>query len=188
MRWILVILLAYGALLLQISLVGLITFDTESVGAIRPDLLAVVAVFLALHGRGLVDVMIAAWILGLGVDLTVTGGTGTTTVVGPMPVAYALAGGLIYQIREAFFREWFLTKLILTLLFCLVSHGIWITWQSLAARDTMSWTAYGDLIVQMLLLSLYSALLAPFVHLVLQPLRRVVVPASSQRSARSARA
>ncbi|MFP4354590.1 MAG: hypothetical protein ACLFUJ_05640 [Phycisphaerae bacterium] len=188
MRWILVILLAYAALLLQISLVGLMTIDTESVGAIRPDLLAVVAVFLALNGRGLTDVMIAGWILGLGVDLTVTGGTGTTTVVGPMPIAYSLAAGLIFQIREAFFREWFLTKLILTLLFCLLSHGIWITWQSLAASEVMNWSAYGDLIVQMLLLSLYSALVAPLVQLLLGPLRKVIVPAGPGRSSRHQRA
>ena len=188
MRWILVILLAYVALLLQISLVNLITVNTASVGTIKPDLALTVALFFALYGRTLPDVMIAAWILGLGLDLTHTGGAGTTTAVGPMAVAYALSAALVYQIREAFFREWVLTHMLLGLLMCLTAHMIWISWQSVRASDTMSWPAYGELVIEALLLSVYTALLAPVVHFALSPLRRLAIPASVGRSGRQSRA
>jgi cell shape-determining protein MreD len=184
-RWIFIILLAYAAVLLQTTLVGMVTFNTEALGAIGPDMVAIVAVFLAMHGRQLADVMIAAWLLGMGLDLTVSGGFGSTTVVGPMGIGYALAAAAIYQIREVLFRDWLVTQAVLTLLFCLLAHGLWLVWQSLAAQ-AVTWGAFGELLLQALLVSIYSALLAPIGHLMLRPLRSVLIAPGQQRSGRRA--
>ncbi len=186
MRWILVILLAYAVLLLQTTVVQWIILDTEALGAIGVDLAAIVAVFLALHGRSTSDVMIAGWIFGLGVDLTVSGGFGSTTVVGPMPIGYALAAAAIFQIRELLFRDWFVTQAILTLLFCLMAHGVWILWQSLATTQPFSLALLGELALQGLLLSIYTALLAPLGHFVMRFFRGALIPASGARTSRKA--
>lgn len=185
MRWVPFAILGYLVLLAQTSVVRILTFEAGSLGAVGPDLVAVVALFAALNARSWQDAMLAAWCLGLGVDLTTSGGTGGVTVVGPMAVGYALAALAVNRMREAFFREWLVTQALTGLLFCLLAHGLWVTWQSLLAGDNMTWARYGHLLVQAGLLSAYTAALAPVVHLVLNRVSGWLVPTSAGRAART---
>jgi hypothetical protein len=124
MRWVVFIVLAYAMAVFQTSLVPLITFTLSSVGTIAPDSLAIVAIFVAMNVRYGLDVMLAAWILGMTADLT-TGGAGLAIpVIGPMAIAYALAAGAVFRFREVFVPEWTASKIILAIVFCLVAHEI----------------------------------------------------------------
>ncbi|HUS46739.1 MAG TPA: hypothetical protein VNA25_28435 [Phycisphaerae bacterium] len=184
MRWISFLILAYVVLLIQTTLVRLVHFTVASAGTIAPDLLAMVAVFVAMHVRSGADVMLAAWALGLAADLTTGGGPNALPAVGVMPIAYALAAGMVYRLREAFFAERVSTKIVLALLFCLVAHGIWVTVQSLLACRAMTWSAYGQMLVQALGLSAYTAALMAPAHWVLTRLGGLFVAAPAGRARR----
>jgi len=164
MRWIAFLILTYAVLLLQTSLVQFGSFLAGSAGSVQPDLLALVAAFVAMFARNNLDAMLAAWVLGLAMDLTTGGGGVHGSAVGVMPVAYALAAGAVYRLREVFFREKASTRVVLTLLFCLVAHGLWVALQSLLSWRYMTWGAYGRTMVQATLVSLYTAALAPLAH------------------------
>lgn len=187
MRWIPFIILTYFVLLLQTSVVGLISFSAGSAGTVAPDLLAIVAVFVALGARYGVDALLAAWALGLAADLTTGGGAGAATVLGPMSLAYMLAAGVVFKMREAFFRDRAFTKVMLALAFCLLAHPIWVTLQTLRASGAMTWADYGKLLVQALLLSLYTAVLAPLVLAVLSKLSGWILPPQGRGMRRSYR-
>jgi rod shape-determining protein MreD len=167
MRWIPFLILAYLVVLLQTTLGRLLTFTASGMGSIGPDLTALVAVFVALHARSWPDAMMAAWTLGLAVDLTAAGGVGASTVVGPMSLAYALTAGLLFRVREAFFRERAMTQALLALAFCLVAHFVWVSMQSLLAPGGVTASAFGHALLQVLALACYSALLTPLVHFLL---------------------
>ena len=187
MRWIPFIILTYFILLLQTSVVGLISFSFGSVGTVEPDLLAIVAVFVALSARNGVDVMLAAWALGLAADLTTGGGAGAATALGPMSLAYMLGAGAVFKVREAFFRDRPFTKGMLVLTFCLLAHPTWVTLQTLRASGAMGWSDYGKLLVQALMLSLYTAVLSPFVFVVLSKLSGWILPPQGRGLRRSYR-
>jgi rod shape-determining protein MreD len=152
MRWIPFLALSYVALVLQTSLVHAVTFSSGAVGDVYPDLLALTAVFVALFAREGLDAMLAAWVLGLAADLT------TLAAIGVMPITYALAAGLVFRMREAFFREGLFARASLTLVFCLVAHPLWITAQAALA---WRWGGYGWALVEAILVSMYTAAVAP---------------------------
>jgi cell shape-determining protein MreD len=164
MRWIPFIILVYLVVLFQSTAGKVLTLTTAGLGSVGPDLAALVAVFVALYARSCPDAMLAAWVLGMAVDLTVSGGVGAATVVGPMSLAYALAAGALFRIREAFFRERALTQGLLALGFCLLAHGVWVTAQSLLAAGEVSWSAYGRTLLQAAALACYTAALMPLAH------------------------
>ena len=170
MRWIPFLILTYVVVLLQTSLVGLITFHFGSIGTVGPDLLAIAAVYVVMHARYGLDAMLAVWVLGLAADLTAGGGTAGLTAVGPMSIAYVVGGGAVYSIREAFFRDRASTKVILALLFCSLAHFVWVSLQSLLAWRAMTGAAYGAMLLQALMLSVYTAALMPLAYF---PLSRV---------------
>lgn len=180
MRWIPYIMLAYVTILVQTSLGRILTIPL-SMGQVGPDMAAALAVFVALRARTAVDCMLAAWILGLCLDLTTGGGPGTATVVGPMPIAYALAAGAIFRIREAFFRDRAATQALVVMFFVVLSHSLWVTIQTLRMGD-IGWSDYGWLVLQVLLVGLYSALLAPLLQFLLGFVERAIMPATSDRS------
>lgn len=151
MRWAPFLVLTYVTLVLQTSLVRAVTFSVAA-GTVQPDLLALTAVFVALSVREGLDAMLAAWALGLAADLT------TGAAIGVMPVAYALGASLVFRMREAFFRDRISTRIVLTLLFCLVAHGLWVTAQSALAWQ---WGAYGRVMIQAAMVSAYTAVVAP---------------------------
>lgn len=183
MRWIPLIIVAYVMVLLQTTLGRILMIHHSTVGAVSPDLVALVAVFVALTARSGLDVMLAGWILGLGLDLTTGAGIEASTVVGPMPIAYALAGGILYGIREAFFRDRVLTQALLALLFCLLAHGLWVVLQSLLGYRGIGWSELGRVLLQAAMLSVYTALLMPLGGFLLKKIQRfLILQPSSGRS------
>jgi len=177
MRWVLFFILAYLVVLFQTTAGRLLMVRTSSLGTIGPDVTALVAVFVAFHAYHWADVMLAAWSLGLVVDLTTAAGPGGPTVVGPMAVAYALTAGLLFHVREAFFRERVLTQALLAWAFCLLAHGMWVTAQSLLAHGRMTWSAYGRWLGQAAALAFYTAALMPLAHFCLRRCRRWLLTA-----------
>jgi rod shape-determining protein MreD len=164
MRWVFFLILTYVVLLVQTSLIQWISFRAGAAGSVQPDLLALVAVFVAIVARSGLDAMLAAWALGLAVDLTVGGGGTRSSALGVMPVAYALAAWAVYRLREVFFRERASTRILLTLLFCLLAHGLFVTLHTLLSWGQTTWGAYGRVLVQAIFISLYTAALAPLAH------------------------
>ncbi len=184
MRWVPFVILAYLTLVVQSTLCGIIDFDIGAMGHVAPDLLAMVAVFVALRGPNLSAVMIAAWVLGFATDLTAVGGVTAATVVGPMSLAYAVGAWLIFRMREAVFSEHAVTQGMLALVFCLVSHLIWVTAQTAL---TGSWAYYGQLVAQVGGVSLYTALLTPMGFWMLSMVQGLFIEVSTRRTRRSRR-
>lgn len=182
MRWIPFVILVCLLVLIQTTLGRVLTLSDTPVGPIGPDLLAIMAVFVALQARSGYDAAMAGWVLGMGLDLTAAGGVTSPTVVGPMPVAYVLAAALVYWLREAVFRERALIQGVLAALFCLLAHGIWVTAQSLRAAGQMTWSAYWDVMLQVMALAAYTALLMPLGYWLLDRLRRLFMTAAVGRS------
>ena len=186
MRWIALAILTYVLMLLQTSLVDIIAIRVPKVGLVRPELLAIVVVYAALHVRSVLDAMLAGWGLGLALDITSGAGSAVSTAVGPMSLAYALAAGVIYKLREAVFREKAVTQCVMALLFCTLAHWMWILMQwALACRDTAGW-GIALMFVQALLLAAYTAAITPLVHLGLKACRSWIIasPAGARRGRR----
>ena len=183
MQWIPFIILVYVTVLVQATLVGVLVLPLGWTGPVAPDLAAAVAVFIALNARSGLDVMIAAWIMGMAMDLMLCGGGGAPTAVGPMAIAYALSAGLLFHVREAFFHERAMTQALLALLFCLLAHGAWITAQTLLGAP---WSAYGQWLAKGAGISVYTAVLAPLVCAALRTPRRwfLAVPTDRRRGRR----
>ncbi|HOD80531.1 MAG: hypothetical protein BWX88_01404 [Planctomycetes bacterium ADurb.Bin126] len=171
MRWIPLFLLGYLLVLIQTSLGHVLSIQAPHLGVLSVDLLAILAVYVTLHARSALDAALAAWTLGLALDFTSSGGVSASTVIGPMALGYVLAGGLLYRIREAFFRERALTQATLTLFFCLLAHGFWVTAQALLAEE-MTWPAYGRILAQAGALAFYTAAITPLVHYLLSLIER----------------
>jgi len=180
MRWIPFLVFAFVATLAQTTLAGMIAVSDWR---IAPDLLAILAVFVALHVRSAADAMLAGWTLGLALDLTAEGGPAALTAIGPMALAFTLAARLVYQVREAIFRERMFSQALLVWAFCLVSHGLWITLQFVRTGGFAA-TAYGSLLLQALAVSVYSAVVAPLVYFVLVRIRGWLVIAPRGRARR----
>ena len=182
MKWVPFIILTYLVVLAQCTVGGILTVSSTAVGTVGPDLLAIVAVFMALHVRTGFHAALAAWVLGLAVDLTTVSAGGGATAVGPMPIAFAVAAAVIFQIREAFFYKRAMPQVWLALMFCLVAHGIWVSFQAILAFGGISWGAYGRLLLQAVALAIYTAVLMPLGHLGLRWLGKwlISVPTSGR--------
>ncbi len=154
MRWLPLLILTYGLLVAQTSLVQLAGFSAGAAGRVQPDLLALTATFVAMFARSGPDAMLAGMALGLAADLA------SGAAIGVMPVTYALAGGAVYRVRDALFRERAGARIALTLVFCLIAHGLWVTIQTLLAWRAMTWGDYGRVLLQAVLVSAYTAALA----------------------------
>jgi len=187
MRWIPFILLLYAVLLVQTTLGRVLVFSTDSLGPVGPDLLAIMAVFVALRVRSGVDAALAGWILGFALDLTVAAGTGSTTVLGPMALSYALGSWGVYRIREALFRDRMTVQALLVFVFCCVVHFLWVTAESLFAGGPMNWACYGRLLLQAAALAAYTAVLAPLGLRGLGAIRGWIVHAPAGRNRRGRR-
>jgi cell shape-determining protein MreD len=159
-RWILFLIVTYVALVVQTTVGGLLVVHT-GVGPIAPDLLAMVAVFVAMAVRNGTDAGLACWVLGLGLDLA--SGPGGTTVVGPMAVAFGLGGLAIFRLRETLFRDKVVTQVVMVLLFTAATHMLWLTLQAIFTRS-LTWGDYGDALLQAVMIGAYSAALAPLIH------------------------
>ena len=187
MHWVWLILLGYLVLLFQTTLGRLFHFDISHLGGIGPDFMALVVLFVALYARDAADAMLAGCILGLGVDLAAGGGAGPTTAVGPMPVAYAVAAVVIFRIREGVFRDRLLTRALMAIVFCALSHGLWVTLQGLLASSSLTWRSYGRMLLEVLAVATYTGLLAPLVLYGLSKIQRWLIAVPPGRSRRTAR-
>jgi len=187
MRWVFFLILMWLLTLVQTSVVGVLGVDLFGAGVIVPDLLGPLAVFVALYVRSVTDAMLAACALGFALDLTTAGTGASATVVGPMAITYALAARGLFRVREAFFRQRLGTRMLLTLLFCLVAHGLWVTAQSLLAYGSTTWGEYARMLGQAAGISAYSALLAPLELWALCNSRNWLLAAPPSRSRRARR-
>lgn len=169
MRWIPFLIAAYVLLGFQVTLGKVLTFSTAMLGQVGPDFAAIFAVFVALNVRTVVDALLAGWVLGMSVDLLAAGGVAGGSCAGIMSLTYMVAAGVLFWIREAFFRDRPLTQAILAVLFCLIAHGLWVGGQAARAGD---WAAARRMLPQMLCLAAYTGVLTPLVHLPLLHGRR----------------
>ena len=184
MRWVPLAILIYLVVLLQTTVLRVLSFTVPSLGPVGPDMIAIMAVFLALRAATSADAMIAAWLLGLAVDLTAPGGPGSGAVVGPMAVAYALAAGGLFKIRDAFFRNSAMTQAILVLVFCALTHSAWVTVQALINYRTVTAFEYVRTLGQVGVSAVYSAVLAPLGHYMLHSCDRIILLLPASRRGR----
>lgn len=181
MKLVPLIILAYLVMLAQCTVGGLLTFSLTAIGTVGPDLSALVAVFMALNVRTGFHAALAGWLLGLAVDLTTVSAAGAATAVGPMPIAFAAAAALVFQAREAFFYSRPVPQASLALIFCLVAHGIWVTFQAVLAFGEVSWEGYARMLLQAAALAIYTAVLMPLGYLGLRWLRKWLISVPTGR-------
>ncbi len=178
MRWIPFLILAYAVVLVETCVGRVLFIDISSLGAVGPDLAAMVVVFVAFYARSATDAMLAAWIIGMAVDLTTGAGVGSATVLGPMSIAYCLVAGLLWRMREAFFRERAITQVMLAFAFVALAHGIWVTAQAIFATGHVSFGDYGRMLLQVLAVACYTAVLMPLAHYGLRMCQRFFLVAA----------
>jgi len=183
MRWIPYLIFVYALLVLQTTVGSFMSFDLGAVGRVGPDLLAIVAVFVALRGPNLTEAMLAGWALGLALDLAVSGGPGGVTAVGPMALSYALMTGMITRLRDVVFSDRWLTQGSLVFMFCLLAHGLWLLIQ---AGLAWSWAGVGQMLAQAASLAIYTGVLTPICFRFLVRLQGlfIEVPVRRGRSSR----
>ncbi|MHC4295557.1 MAG: hypothetical protein ACYSTL_08225, partial [Planctomycetota bacterium] len=92
----------------------------------------------------------------------------------------------ILSLREAFFRERISTRILLTLLFCLLAHPLWVTLQSLLGIEFASWSQYGWMLLQAVSVSVYSAAIAPLIMWLLGKLQIWIFTGPPTRTRRTA--
>ncbi|NLF30120.1 MAG: hypothetical protein GX591_04435 [Planctomycetes bacterium] len=157
MRWLPFGILAAVVLALQLSVAAALRIPVGDGGLVLAiDLPAVLAVLIALRTRNATDAALAGWVLGLGIDLAVTG-----VPLGLHALTFAMAAGLICQIRPAVFTDSLLTQALLVGGFCLIGHGLARLFVNLYVRPDAAHLG-GDLL-QVLLVALGSALAGPFI-------------------------
>lgn len=137
-----------------------------SVHGVRPDLMVIVAVQYALAARTL-DAVLACWIIGLLADLTSIGASGASNV-GLAALSYSLAALAVIGVRNLTFRDSVVTHLVFCLLFKFLVDGLAGIHLAYATGQWARLTAslWGGLYA-----SIYTALLAPYGHWLLQRLR-----------------
>ncbi len=176
MKWSSLLIFSVIIVLVQATAGRVLSFSVGGVGTIMPDLMAVLVVFMALSARNGLDVMLMGWMLGFAVDLAVVG----PTPVGPMAIAYALAAWLVYSIREAFFYDRLMTRAMLTLIFCILAHVMWVLIQSMVASDAISGLRF-QLVLQAMLIAAFTAIISPPIFMVLNRVRRWFIPPAMDR-------
>ncbi|UCG15905.1 MAG: rod shape-determining protein MreD [Phycisphaerales bacterium] len=160
MRWLTFVVCAVVVVTLQVT----VAHRLEWYGA-QPQWILVLAVFFALNGRS-VDVLIGVWILGAVADLH------TMARFGLLSLSYGLTGAVVYRAREYLYREHPVTQFCVTFIVCLlIEFGLSIY------RISSTGAAPGAVSVmarQPLFVSLYTALWAVPIHLVLLRFHRAL--------------
>ncbi len=177
MRWVAFMLVSYLVVLLQTTVVGLIEIRGFGLAAVRPDLPAIVAAFVATRARNGLDAMLAALVLGIGLDLTLVGGK----AVGLMPITYVLGAAAVFHVREALYRERLITQALLAAVFAGLAHGVWATLQGVLAGSAVTWGGYRTMMIQAAGIAVYTAVLAPLVNAGLHRTERLIlIPATGR--------
>jgi hypothetical protein len=172
MRWLPFVILAFVVLVLQSSLGALVVFDVPWFGLVAPDALAIIGLFIAMSCSDRTDALIAGWVLGFCLDLTVVGGVPTLAVLGPMSLGYVAAVWVIYSIREMIFGSRVGPQVVLACLFVLIAHGVWLVCQSVLA---WSWVGFGQSLRQMMGVMFFTGLLMPLGYRLLMPLQMMIM-------------
>jgi cell shape-determining protein MreD len=153
-RWFLVIIVAYVCLVAQTTVfrVGALALP---VGGhwVRPDLLLVVGLFLALFYRP-GEVFVAGWILGLVAD--VAGGTGR---LGLLAIEFGMLLALVSAFRDSLPRTRVLGQFALALVVALVVR---LAWHLAMPVLSGGWPALGYAVAGAALDAVYTAILAPY--------------------------
>lgn len=155
MKWFPFAILTATAIVLQTSATPLVQIQS-----IRPDLMFLLAVFYALWGPW-PDGAIAAWILGLIVDLE------SHDRIGLHALIFGVAAWAMIRIRQIVFRDHAITQILVTLVFTALVHvagGLYNGWGSESAGNGYLWPA--------LMTGIYTAICAPYFHWVLMRLGR----------------
>ncbi len=181
MRWAGFGIFAYLFVMIQMTLGNILVLDRLAMGPVGPDFMVIFALFIAFKARDSLDAMIAGWVLGILIDLTTAGGG---SCVGAMAILFSLMCWIVFSIREGIFSDHAITQMIMAGFFCLITHGLWITIQSLVAFD-ISWGEYGSLLLQVLLSAVYTAILTPIVYYGLLLLRGYLLLPLPMRSPRT---
>ncbi len=186
MRWLPFGILTFVVLVLQSSLGAIIVFNVPGLGNVAPDAMAMVAVFVAMCCSNRTDAVIAGWVLGFCLDLTVVGGLSTMAALGPMSLGYAAAVWMLYSVREMVFGTRIGPQIILGGLFVLVAHGIWLISQSVLAWN---WVGFGQSFRQMVGVMIFTGVLMPLAYRLLLPIQMVFMemPVRSGRQSRGRR-
>jgi rod shape-determining protein MreD len=129
-----------------------------AIGSVRPDFLLLLAVFLAMHVRG-VDVIAAGCALGMVADLQ------SLERFGLLAIAYAAASAAVYLVRTHVFRSHPLAHLTMTLLAGLIVQLVILLY--CIAFTGVGGGSWGGQVFGGVLIAVYSALWAPPLHAVL---------------------
>jgi len=136
MRWPVFAIFAFIVMVLQLSLRNVLTL--QSLRQISPDLVACLAVFIALFAhRG--AALWACWFLGLMMDLAPTDGDPGYFLIGPHALGYVFGGFLVLQLRTMVFRRRAVTLAFLTLVFLVAASVVTVFMLSMR-----SWYPGGD--------------------------------------------
>ncbi len=176
MRWIYFLILTLGAVILQTTLVQVLWLRTR-VGWVGPEVLAVVAVFVALRVRSAGEAALAGWTLGFALELTLSG-----PGMGLLPLLYAAAAAGLHRIRQAFFRDRAVTQMVLTFLFCAAVYHLWAFYDVWAGPPAAG--QLGRRTFQVVGLAAYTAVLAPLVCGALRRIDRFLLAGAPRRGGR----
>lgn len=156
MKWVSFGILAGVTIVLQTSATRYVEIQS-----IRPDLMFILAAHYALWGPW-PEAAIAAWILGLLVDLQ------SLDRLGLHAFSFGLAAWAIVRIRQIVFRDHAATQIAITLLFTfLIQLGV-----ALYRRWGIDNPTSGGILWPALLTGLYTAICAPYLHWLLIRLGR----------------
>jgi rod shape-determining protein MreD len=148
MKWVSFGILAGVTIVLQTAATRYVEIQS-----IRPDLMLILAVHYALWGPW-PEAALAAWILGLVVDLQ------SLDRIGLHAFSFGLAAWAIVRIRQIVFRDHAATQIVITLLFTiLIQIGV-----ALYRRWGVDNPIGGSILWPALLTGLYTAMCAPYLH------------------------
>ena len=153
MKWTAFGILAAATLVLQTT-VG----PVVAIQSVRPNWMIVLAVFYALWGPW-PDAAIAAWLLGLAVDLQSAASGGGR--IGLYAICFGAAAWAMMRIRSAFFRDHAVTQFVMTAVFALAVELLveavrWWTLRGAYPERQAGWFAFFT--------ALYTAAWAPYMH------------------------
>jgi rod shape-determining protein MreD len=163
MRWILVAILGYAALVIQTAAFrpGGLAFSVDGLWA-RPDLVLILGVFLALYLDPR-DVFIPAWCLGMASDLVSVAGR-----LGLWAMLFAVTLTGVSAIRRHVNRGRALVQLVLCFF---ITAGVHLAWNLSARLIAGAPLAPIDSVEASVLDATYTALLAPYAFWLLLRLR-----------------
>jgi hypothetical protein len=172
MRWWLLVMLALAGAVVQATFAQVLWLPT-SVGWIGPDVLVGLAVFVGLSVRSGTDAAIAGWVIGMALELTLSGpGTGA------LGLLFALATAATSRLRGGMFHERILSRAMLGLIFALMVYLPYAMFDSLVGQ---AWQGFGRRMAQTAGVCVYTAAITPVVVAILRPMQRLVAPTAGGR-------